>query len=290
MILMMVLTLLLGAAVIISTATAAGLAPSVIAQQQEQASLGEEQEESLADSIVSNVLDDHNIEVVDQDNSAEQVAANVGVQDQDSTQEEELAQEAANKNVDFDVSVGGLQQSLPSTPPPDEEQPPTQSPGPIGPPGPPPPPPLPGCVEPPIEFPRENGKIAFSSNREDGSTHQIYVMNADGSEQTRLTGTSDNTFPSWSPDCKKIVFVSVRDQNDEIYVMNADGSEQTRLTRSPAYDTTPSWSPDGTKIVFSSGGEIFVMNADGSGKTNITNNPRGFDWVPDWGPAADTDP
>ena len=56
--------------------------------------------------------------------------------------------------------------------------------------------------------------------------------------------------PAWSPDGRKIAFVSDRDGNSEIYVMNADGSGQRRLTRNPAYDADPAWSPDGRTIAF----------------------------------------
>ena len=56
--------------------------------------------------------------------------------------------------------------------------------------------------------------------------------------------------PAWSPDGRKLAFVSGRDGNAEIYVMNADGSEQENLTRQPANDSHPSWSPDGRKIAF----------------------------------------
>jgi TolB protein len=132
-------------------------------------------------------------------------------------------------------------------------------------------------------FPGENGKIAFTSTR-DGNP-EIYVMNADGSEQTRLTDNPATDFqPSWSPDGTKIAFSSDRSGASngwfEVYVMNADGSEQTRLTFSnPFFEGDPSWSPDGTKIAFSTGRhgsdnrEIYVMNADGSGQTRLTNSP-----------------
>jgi hypothetical protein len=226
MILTMVPTLL--GAVIISTATAAGLAPSVIAQQQEETSLGEE-EEDLADSIVSDVLDDH--DVVDQDNTADQDDANVGLQDQGGTQEGESAQDAANTNVDSDVQVG--EQSPLTEPLTRPDEPPTPT------------PPPPDDGEPPqVEPPEENGKIAFSSQR-DGNA-EIYIMNADGSEQTRLTNNpAAENFPSWSPDGTKIAFGSTRDEgfNWEIYIMNADGSEQTNITNNPAIDDTPDWGP-----------------------------------------------
>jgi len=85
-------------------------------------------------------------------------------------------------------------------------------------------------------------RIAFHSNR-DGN-EEIYVMNADGSGQTRLTKNEvGDTSPAWSPDGKRIAFVSERDGNLEIYVMNADGSGQTRLTNNDADDIEPAWQP-----------------------------------------------
>jgi hypothetical protein len=93
-------------------------------------------------------------------------------------------------------------------------------------------------------FPGPNGQIAFDSDR-DGN-REVYVMNADGTEQTRLTDSVGlNIEPSWSPDGTKIAFASSRDGVDinifEIYVMNADGTEQTRLTNNDAQDREPDW-------------------------------------------------
>ncbi|HDR3890873.1 TPA: PD40 domain-containing protein, partial [Bacillus cereus] len=85
-------------------------------------------------------------------------------------------------------------------------------------------------------------KIAFTSFR-DGNP-EIYVMNTDGSNQTRITNSPGNNIdPSWSPDGQKIAFTSTRDGNGEIYVMNTDGSNQTNITNNPASDNEPSWSP-----------------------------------------------
>src|SRR5262245_37465980 len=71
-----------------------------------------------------------------------------------------------------------------------------------------------------------NGKIAFTSDR-DGNL-EIYVMNADGTDQVRLTNSAGvDDFPTFSPDGTKIAFVS---QNAAglfaIKVMNVDGTGQ----------------------------------------------------------------
>ena len=93
--------------------------------------------------------------------------------------------------------------------------------------------------------------------------------------------------PAWSPDGRKLAFVSRRDGNSEIYVINADGSGQENLTQHPARDSHPSWSPDGRKLAFVSrrdgNSEIYVMSADGSGLRNVTRAPSN-DLDPAWSP------
>src|SRR5262252_8296324 len=76
-----------------------------------------------------------------------------------------------------------------------------------------------------------NGKIAFVSDRDGNS--EIYVMNADGTNQMRLTNNPGvDDYPTWSPEGKKIAFVS-QDSSGAfaIKVMNSDGANQTKLTQ-----------------------------------------------------------
>lgn len=135
-------------------------------------------------------------------------------------------------------------------------------------------------------FPGLNGKIAFQSNR-DGN-YEIYVMDPDGANQTRLTYSPGEDYDAaWSPDGRKIAFSSRRDGDFEIYVMNADGSGLTALTDNTSDDIEPAWSPDGTMIAFVSGrdgdNEVYVMNADGAGPVRLTFAP-GYEFAPDWSP------
>ena len=123
-------------------------------------------------------------------------------------------------------------------------------------------------------------KIAFSSGRvNDAKGEGIWVMNADGSNQTELFNSAVNdTQPSWSPDGSKIVF----QYGEDLYVMNADGSSPLALTSNAQNALRPEWSPDGNKIAYSDGGSctgICIINSDGSNLTQLTTG-----LYPSWSP------
>jgi TolB protein len=90
-----------------------------------------------------------------------------------------------------------------------------------------------------------------------GRNSEIFVMNRDGSDPMNLTNHSAfDGYPSWSPDCSKIVFASNRNGktrgNFHIYIMDSDGSDVTKILDNEASveDARPMWSPDGSKILF----------------------------------------
>jgi uncharacterized repeat protein (TIGR01451 family) len=119
--------------------------------------------------------------------------------------------------------------------------------------------------------PGANSPILFTSNR-DGNT-EIYVMQPDGSGQTRLTdNAAEDTDPTWSPDRSQIAFVSNRTGYGEIFIMNADGTNLYQLTGFGDFITDLAWSPDGANFAFAKGGDIFIMSSDANELANVTNN------------------
>ena len=92
--------------------------------------------------------------------------------------------------------------------------------------------------------------------------------------------------PTWSPDHRRIAFISARRGDADIYVASADGTH-VRLLRGGARrgsdELYPAWSPDGRLIAFSSfsngHGEVYVMRSDGTRVRRLTKPVDGIDNV-----------
>jgi TolB protein len=157
-----------------------------------------------------------------------------------------------------------------------------------------------GLVENPVWSP-DGSRIAFSRRSPTlHSDYEIWVMDADGSNQKQLTDSdrwSEN--PTWSPDNTHIAFHSriiVYDtiekrykslDDSEIFVVNADDGSVSQLTDNAYSDYAPVWSPDGTRIAFhgylDNSYDIFVMDSDGSNQQQLTDRD-GDASHPAWSP------
>jgi Tol biopolymer transport system component len=136
----------------------------------------------------------------------------------------------------------------------------------------------------------DGSHILFTSDREGG--YDLYVMRADGSNQTRVGQSPGSSFGgAWSPDGSRIAFLSTRDGTWEIYTMRADGTDPLRVTNSGSatVGSKLAWSPDGSRIAFHAydlfqNSDIYVVDADGANQTRLTTDPatdRFVTWSPD---------
>jgi Tol biopolymer transport system component len=154
-----------------------------------------------------------------------------------------------------------------------------------GKPQPPPPPPTPTRI----------AYWAWAGSNRNGS-YQLFSIYTNGTGALQLTtiASGPNEMPSWSPDGRRICFVSFRDVGWRIYTMNADGTDQVRLTQvQNSDDRSPDWSPLGDKIAYGrynyddhSGDGIYVMDLDTAEEQRLTVAPEsvGGQGSPSWSP------
>jgi dipeptidyl aminopeptidase/acylaminoacyl peptidase len=98
----------------------------------------------------------------------------------------------------------------------------------------------------------DGSKIAFISNK-DGKMLNLYVMNSDGTELTKVTNSKMPIFEyCWSPDVTRLAFTKGY-MESEIWLCKTDGTEERKLISHPKAEDIVSfggWSPDGTMLAF----------------------------------------
>lgn len=115
----------------------------------------------------------------------------------------------------------------------------------------------------------------------------IEVAAVDGGERRVLA--VEGLDPAWSPDGRRIAWVSRRDGSADVYVSATDGSHVTRLTNDPADELAPGWSPDSRRVVFTRDGVIHDVAADGKGQARqLVSTRLGGMTSPRWSPDGRT--
>lgn len=78
-----------------------------------------------------------------------------------------------------------------------------------------------------------DGKRIIYSSYLGRNWHQIWIMTSEGGDPFPLTyGDYDNTAPRWSPDTRKIAYISNRDGNTSLWVMDIPGGKQLQIKQS----------------------------------------------------------
>jgi len=142
-------------------------------------------------------------------------------------------------------------------------------------------------VQQPELLAKPRGKIVFTCTPE--KFNQLCLMNADGSDQERLTNRQVNDYyPSLSPDGRSVVFVSNQTGQFEIYIFDIQLREELSITEGAGNLTAPEISPDDLWIVYASrrdgDSSIWLMRRDGSLPHPLTDsqwNEIDPTWSPD---------
>jgi len=121
------------------------------------------------------------------------------------------------------------------------------------------------------------------------TTYSLIVADSDGYNPQVVARSRESLLsPAWSPDGRKIAYVSFESGNSNIYVQDiTTGSRQLVEAHAKGINGAPAWSPDGTKLAVSlsyvGNPEIFVLDLATHKETRLTNN-LAIDTEPDWSP------
>jgi len=122
---------------------------------------------------------------------------------------------------------------------------------------------------------------------------EIYIMNADGSGQKRLTKMKGyDGGPFFSPDGKRIIWRHFTEKGDtaDIFTMRIDGTDIRRLTDFKAMSWAPYYHPSGKYVVFASNKlgfsnfEVYLVDAEGKREPIRATHTDGFDGLPVFSP------
>lgn len=119
-----------------------------------------------------------------------------------------------------------------------------------------------------------------------GARHELQIADADGANpQPALISREPIISPSWSPDGKRLAYVSFEKKKPIIYIHDLPTGQRVQIANYRGSNSAPSWSPDGKKlaIVLTKDGpsQIYTINADGSGLRRLSQS-ESIDTEPTW--------
>ena len=116
---------------------------------------------------------------------------------------------------------------------------------------------------------------SFMDIMADRRRSNLWILNADGSEHRPLTsGNENHRSPRWSPDGKRLLYVSGEEDSSQIYCRWMDTGQTARLSRVLTSPRDIAWSPDGSFIAFS-----MLVPEPPEKFVSMPPQPRGADWA-----------
>jgi TolB protein len=98
-----------------------------------------------------------------------------------------------------------------------------------------------------------------AEERRDGKLYSLIVADADGYNENKIMESPDPIMsPAWSPDSRRIAYVSFEDNRSSIFVQTLRTGNRVRVSNRPGVNGAPAFSPDGRKLV------VTLSDADGN--------------------------
>ncbi len=130
--------------------------------------------------------------------------------------------------------------------------------------------------------------ITVTKDRKGQNRYRLAISDSDGyNEQILFESSMPIVRPSWSPDGKKLAYVSYATGRPQIYVQNIFNRHTQRLTDFKGSNLSPAWSPDGRRMAMSlskdGNAEIYIMDLN-TRKLHRVTRSYGVDIEPSWFP------
>ena len=123
----------------------------------------------------------------------------------------------------------------------------------------------------------------------EGKRYRLVISDADGQNiRTALNSAEPIISPAWSPDGKKVAYVSFEDRKPVIYVHELATGKRLTLSNQKGNNSAPSWSPDGKQVAVSlsrdGNTQIYAINSDGAGGVRRLSKGSTIDTEPQFSP------
>ena len=135
-----------------------------------------------------------------------------------------------------------------------------------------------------------SGRIAYitSTRQGDESLHKLMIADADGANAQAVASSIEPLMsPAWSPDAKRIAYVSFEKKTAAIYTQTLATGQRERVAEFPGINGAPAWSPDGSKLALTlskdGSPDIYILDLVSRNVTKLTKN-RSIDTEPTWSP------